>query len=129
MKRKVLVVVCGVLAVVLGVLVGGSMWAYSKGYYHAYRGGIAQGNKNLDSAISFFTTAYAKNPEAFMVAHDIACCYALKGDNESCFRWLRLALKSGYADFAKKYAKTEPDFASVRQTPEFQSLVYDSSNK
>ncbi len=29
-------------------------------------------------------------------------------------------------DYAKKYAKTEHDFDSVRQTAEFQSLIYDS---
>jgi len=93
------------------------------------RGGIAQDNKDLDKAIFYFKIAYEKNPEAFMVAHDIACCYALKGDNESCFHWLRLALKSHYADYAKKYAKTEHDFDSVRQTAEFQSLIYDSPPK
>ena len=108
-------------------VVGAGFWAYSHGYYHAMRGGIAQDDKDLDKAIYYFKIAYEKNPQAFMVAHDIACCYALKGDNDSCFHWLRLALKTPYADYAKKYAKTEPDFDSVRQTAEFQSLIYDST--
>ena len=105
--------------------VGGGIWAYSHGYYHALRGGIAE-TTDVDKAIFYFKIAYEKNPQAFMVAHDIACCYALKGDKESCVHWLRLALKSDYGDYAKKYAKTEHDFDSVRQTAEFQSLIYDS---
>ena len=104
--------------------IGGGIWAYSNGYYHALRGGIAQG-KDLDQAIFYHKIAYEKNPECFMVAHDIACCYALKGDNDSCFHWLRIALKSHYANFAKNHAKNEHDFDSVRQTAEFQSLIYD----
>jgi len=129
MKKKILKAAFGVLAVVGILAAGGGFWAYTHGYYHAMRGGIAQDNKDLDKAIYYFKIAYEKNPEVFMVAHDIACCYALKCDNESCFHWLRLALKSHYADYAKKYAKTEHDFDSVRQTAEFQSLIYDSPPK
>jgi tetratricopeptide (TPR) repeat protein len=122
MKNKALVVVLLIVA----MAVGGCVWAYSRGYYHALRGGMAQSEKKYDEAISHFKTAYGKNPEAYMVAHDIACCYALKGDKESCFHWLRIALKSSYADYAKEYAKTERDFDSVRKTPEFQALIHDS---
>ncbi len=86
---------------------------------------MAQNANDLDKAIVYFNATYEKNPDCYMVAHDIACCYALKGDQESCFRWLRLALKSHYAEAATKQAKTEPDFNSVRETKEFQSLIYD----
>jgi len=116
------------MAVVSLLTIGGGIWAYSKGYYHAMRGGIAQ-DKDKDKAIFYYKIAYEKNPKAFMVAHDLACCYALKGDNESCFHWLRIALKAPYANYAKKNAKTDHDFDSVRQTAEFQSLIYDSSPK
>ncbi|MGD0090449.1 MAG: hypothetical protein ABSE73_11065 [Planctomycetota bacterium] len=126
MKRKTLVAIFAVLGLLALLAIGGGAWAYSRGYYHSLRGGIAQNDKDFDRAISYFKVAYGKNPEAFMAAHDIACCYALKGDNESCFRWLRVALKSKYADYAKKWAKTEHDFDSVRQTPEFQRLIYDA---
>ena len=126
MNKKILKAAFGVLTVVSLLVIGGGIWAYTNGYYHAMRGGLAQDDKDLDKAIYYFKIAYEKNPQAFMVAHDIACCYALKGDHESCFHWLRLALKSHYGVYAKKYAKTEPDFDSVRQTAEFQSLIYDS---
>jgi hypothetical protein len=124
--KKIRKVIFGILAVIWLLLLGGGIWAYSNGYYHALRGGMVQ-NQDVDKAIFFYKIAYEKNPDAFMLAHDIACCYALKGDNDACFHWLRLALKSSYADYAKEHAKTERDFASVRQTPEFRSLIYGAS--
>ncbi len=123
--KKIRIVIVGILVVLGFLAVGGGFWAYSNGYYHALRGGLVE-NQDLDEAIAFYKIAYDKNPEAFMVAHDIACCYARKGDNDACFHWLRLALESHYADYAKEHAKTERDFASVRQTPEFRALIYDS---
>lgn len=90
---------------------------------------MAQNDHDLDKAIYYFKAAYEKNPDAYMVAHDIACCYALKGDQESCFEWLRVAIKSSYAEAAKKNAKTEPDFESVRKTKEFQTLIFDKPSK
>jgi hypothetical protein len=126
MTKKTRQIIFGVVVLLCLAVVLGGVWAYSNGYYHALRGGMAQNSKDLDTAIFYFKTAYEENPNAFMVAHDIACCYALNGDRESCFHWLRLALQSSYAGYAKKHAKTEPDFESVRRTPEFQALIFDS---
>jgi len=47
--------------------VGGGFWSYSNGYYHALRGGLVQ-DQDVDHAISFYTIAYEKNPEAFSSA-------------------------------------------------------------
>jgi len=123
MEKRILIVVAGILALLGFLAVGAGTWAYSNGYYHALRGGFAQGGGDVDGAILYFKAAYERNPDAFMVAHDLAGCYALKGDKESCFEWLRVALKSSYADYARKHAKTASDFDSVRQTKEFQSLI------
>ena len=119
--RRVVAVGC---AVVLTLLVGASWFAYTLGYYHAIRGGIAQ-NSSVDEAIGYFLTAYEKNPDAFMVAHDLACCYALKGDDDACFKWLSRALSSSYGDYAKETARTESDFDSVRTSDRFQELIFD----
>jgi tetratricopeptide (TPR) repeat protein len=108
--------------VVLVVFVGG-FCGYRYGYYDALRGGVAQGRGDLDAAIRWFKQAYAKNPSAFMVAHDIACCYALKGDEEQCFSWLQKALESSYGDYAREHAKSEKDFESVRASKRFQELL------
>jgi hypothetical protein len=126
MKRRILQVICAVIAVLIAT---GGIWAYSNGYYHALRGGIAESGKDFDEAIFYFKIAYEKNSDAFMVAYDIACCHALKGDCDSCFHWLRLALKSRYAEYARNYAKTDHDFDSVRARVEFQTLIYGSPPK
>ncbi|HET6204499.1 MAG TPA: hypothetical protein VFI25_17040 [Planctomycetota bacterium] len=108
--------------VVLVVFIAG-FWGYRCGYYYALRGGMAQGAGDLDGAIRWFERAYAKNPSAFMVAHDIACCYALKGDEEQCFRWLEKGLNSSYGNYAREYARSEEDFKSVRDSARFQALL------
>jgi tetratricopeptide (TPR) repeat protein len=128
MKSGVAKVAVCIVAFAIVVLIGAGVWAYSNGYYHAVRGGIAS-KSDKDQAIALFKVAYEKNPQAFMVAHDIACCYAEKGDYESCFHWLRLALKTNHADYVKKYARTDQEFDSIRQTPEFRSLIDDSDAK
>ena len=113
------------MAIFCVLLISGGFWTYRNGYVDALQGGFAQDRGYLDSAIAHFKAGYAKNPNAFMVAHDIACCYALEGENEECFRWLKIALQTSYGHFAKEHAKKDPDFRSVRQTPQFQELVYD----
>jgi len=120
--RNFRIIALGILAAFGGAIIV----AYPTGYCHALLGGIVQ-HQDVNKAIYLYKIAYAKNPEAFMVAHDIACCYALDGDNDACFHWLRLALKSNYAGYAKNWAKTERDLASVRQTPEFRAMIYGSS--
>ena len=99
------------------------------GYYDALRGGMAQNAGHLDAALVWFGRAYAKNPEAFMVAHDIACCHALKGDQKQCFIWLETALNSSYGGFAGTHAKSEKDFASVRETARFKELLAAGENR
>ncbi len=108
--------------VVLVVFIGG-FCGYRYGYYDALRGGVAHARGDLDVAIRWFERAYSKNPNAFMVAHDIACCYARKGDEEQCFSWLEKALESSYGDYAREYAKSEEDFESVRGSGRFQELL------
>jgi tetratricopeptide (TPR) repeat protein len=128
MKKKILLIVLACFTVISLIVAGGGILAYSQGYYHSLLGGHAENDKNIDKAIYYYKISYEKNPEAFMVAHSLACCYAKKGDNNSCFYWLRIALKTHHADYARNYSKTEHDLDSVRQTPEFQSLIYGANN-
>lgn len=105
------------------LVLGGGFSAYRSGYYDAIRGGAAHAGGDLDGAIRWFERAYAKNPNAFMVAHDMAGCFALKGDEEACFLWLERALESSYGAFAREHAKSDPDFDSVRASQRFQELI------
>ncbi len=113
----------GVVALVLLILIGSAIGVYRKGYYHALRGGIAQDDGDLEGAIAYFQEAYDRNPNAYMVAHDLACCYSLKNDRENCLRWLRRALETDHAESVRASARKDKDFAPFRDDPEFRALI------
>jgi len=116
-------ILVGVVVAMLVLFVGLGIWGYQKGYYDALRGGFAQDEGRLDEAIGHFRRAYDRNPNAYMVAHDLACCYALKNDRRNCFLWLGKALETDHPDAVRKNARTEIDFTNVREDPEFKSLI------
>jgi tetratricopeptide (TPR) repeat protein len=127
--NKLLKIVLWIGAGLALILIGTGIWGYRKGYYHAMRGGFAQSEGRLDDAIGYFKQAYAKNPNAFMVAHDLACCYSLKDDRKNCFLWLRKALETDHRDYVRKSARKEVDFANVRDDAEFKTLIESSPPK
>ena len=104
-------------------LIGAGIWGHRKGYTLAMRGGMAEAEGPLDEAISHFQQAYEKNPNAYMVAHDLACCYAQKNDKQNCFLWLRKALETDHGDAVRKSASKDKGFANVRNDAEFKSLI------
>ena len=89
------------------------------------RGGIAESQGDYDAALTYFKVAYAKNPDAYMVAHDISCCYSMKSDKENCIVWLKKALATSYSASARKWAKTDAAFNNVRDSDEFKALITD----
>lgn len=120
-SRRVLIV--GVIVLVLfSTLLGLGRYLYSAGYYHAMRGGMVE-DQDRDQAVLFFKEAYRKNPNAYMVAHDIACYYSVKKNKQEAIKWLKLTLKTPYADAARKWAKSDKDFDNIRDDPNFQSFI------
>jgi tetratricopeptide (TPR) repeat protein len=117
---KILLV--GVVAAVV-LAVGAVWWALGPAFYHALPGVLAEQSGDYDSAIRHYLRIVERKPNAFMMAHDIACCYARKGDREQALRWLRRALESSYGDYARDWALTEEDFDSIRDTDEFRALL------
>ncbi|GMV82725.1 MAG: hypothetical protein AMXMBFR7_39090 [Planctomycetota bacterium] len=123
MQNKKLRIVVGVIVLILVVgALGLGMSLYSKGYYHAMRGGMMV-KKDRDQALRYYKEAYRKNPNAYMVAHDIACSYSVKNDQAEAIKWLKLTLKTTYADAARDWARSEKDFNNIRDTPEFQAFL------
>ena len=118
--QKIVLWAAGIL---LLTLIGAGILGHRKGYYHAMRGGMADVQGHLDEAISFYQQAYGKNPNAYMVAHDLACSYAMKNDKKNCFLWLRKALETDHGAAIRKAAPSDKGFANVRNDPEFKSLI------
>ncbi|HUB07902.1 MAG TPA: hypothetical protein VMB50_12905 [Myxococcales bacterium] len=55
------------------------------------------------------------------VRYNLACYQARMGHQRECLWWLRQALEAGFDDF--ELMKTDPDLASVRETPAFRELL------
>ena len=53
--------------------------------------------------------------------YNIACCYALLGDKENALKWLEQALELGYRNL--QHARTDEDFASLRDHPKYREMV------
>ncbi len=104
------------------VLIGLGLYLNASGYYHAIRGGMVE-EQDRDQALLFFKEAYKRNPNVYMVAHDIACNYSVKNNKQEAIKWLKLTLKTSYADAAREWAKSEADFDNIRDDPDFQSFI------
>ena len=116
-------IVLGLGAVLIAALLGAGFWAHRNGYVDALRGGMAENDGNLDEAIRHFQRAYEKNPNGYMVAHDVACCYSLKNDRRNALLWLKKALETDHADAVRKSARTDRGFANIRSDSAFKSLI------
>lgn len=79
--------------------------------------------RSLDRSIEAFVRADKLGGLTFKwtVPYQIACCYALKHEDEKALQWLGTALASGYRDTAG--IAQEDDFASLRSNPKFVALL------
>lgn len=62
------------------------------------------------------------DPTDGLARYNCACTYAVLGDKEEALRCLKGALESGYKN-VREWVKSDPDFASVREDPEFKTLL------
>ena len=65
-------------------------------------------------------TAVALRPNDGNVLYNAACTYALMGRRDAAVEMFRKALDAGYGN--REWAARDPDFASLRDDPEFRRL-------
>ena len=77
--------------------------------------------KRFEEAIESFDKALEINPDDASTIYNKACCLSLMGDRIAALHWLEKAitLNSKY----RELAKTDDDFASLRDNEQFQRLV------
>jgi tetratricopeptide (TPR) repeat protein len=76
---------------------------------------------NFDGAISEFVKVLDTNPKYAL--YNLACMYSVKGDSAQSFQFLEKAIP--YMDQEMlDWAKEDPDFESIRNTPRFQELIF-----
>ena len=122
MKSRRALIIGSIALVLIVTLLGLGLYLNASGYYHAIRGGMVE-EQDRDQALLFFKEAYKRNPNVYMVAHDIACGYSVKNNKQEAIKWLKLTLKTSYADAAREWAKSEADFDNIRDDPDFQSFI------
>jgi tetratricopeptide (TPR) repeat protein len=89
----------------------------------AYNGvGVTWRMRNdLREALAWYKKALAVDPDFGDAYYNMACVYAVEGRAGLALRYLKIAYLNGYAT-AEGIAQ-DPDLASLRESPEYQSLV------
>jgi uncharacterized Ntn-hydrolase superfamily protein len=77
--------------------------------------------KRYAQAIRLFQQMLAETPDDAVLHYDYACVLALSGSPRAALRHLKRALELDKT--LVTFAKDDPDFASLRNDPEFQSLI------
>jgi adenylate cyclase len=69
----------------------------------------------------------AINPRENVILYNVACTYSLLGEDERALECLAKAIRNGFCDEA--WMTNDPDLASVRNLPHFQSLLKSLSSE
>jgi hypothetical protein len=56
-----------------------------------------------------------------LMLYNAACCYARVGEKSAALRSLKESVAAGLEDY--EWIKTDPDFDSIRQEPEYVALM------
>ncbi|HSQ35884.1 MAG TPA: hypothetical protein VLQ89_07835 [Candidatus Binatia bacterium] len=83
-------------------------------------GRFAREKKNL-AAAQCYLALLRLNPDDSTALYNLACCYGRLRRADFAVRSLVLAIRAGFRDFA--VLKNDPDFISIRDTPEFLNLM------
>lgn len=75
----------------------------------------------LGKAVHTLESALKVDPSFYLAKYNLACYYALAGDEERCFEYLAEAVRHN-ADYARM-AKEEQDFAPVRESDTFEEIT------
>lgn len=98
-----------------GVAYQVSAWeAAGDAYPHWERG-------DYGKAIEIFRSVVEEHPDAGIVFYNLACAEVLAGEPDSAFGHLRQAIQ--LEERFREFARTDEDFAAVRDRPEFKKLV------
>ncbi len=88
--------------------------AAADAYPHWERGDHAK-------AVEILRSVVAEHPEAGIVLYNLACAETLSGDHDAALEHLGRAI--AVEDRFREFARTDDDFAAVRDRPAFRSLV------
>ncbi len=76
---------------------------------------------NRDRCLEWSRRALALDPEETGTLYNVACIHNLLGEGEQSLDLLEVAVRRGFSH--KEWLENDPDFASLRDHPRFQSLL------
>jgi len=82
----------------------------------------AKSNRS-EEAITKLLQAVALEPKYFLAHYNLACNYSRLKKKDEAFKFLSLAVKSGYTNFGK--IKQDPDLEFIRSQKEFETFLSD----
>jgi hypothetical protein len=77
--------------------------------------------RRYDGAAKGFQRAYELGMNKPTSAYNAACCLSLAGKKDAAFKWLEIALKSGFDNW--ELLKRDSDLANLRPDPRFKELL------
>ena len=77
--------------------------------------------REFQSARRYFEKAILLNPEYVEPCYNLACLYAITGEKEKSIEYLKKSVSLN--PITKNWARTDTDLSSVKNLPEFKSLV------
>jgi Flp pilus assembly protein TadD len=97
--------------------------ALDPGLPEAFNGvGVTYRMRNdLAAAVAWYKKALAVDPDFGDAYYNMACVYALQGQEELALRYLQIAAMNGYA--TAEGIDQDPDLEPLRATPAYRALV------
>jgi len=77
------------------------------------------------TAVAILRAVVEEHPEAGIVLYNLACAETLSGDDEAAVDHLRRAIAA--EERFREFARTDEDFAAIRDRPEFRELIEGSA--
>lgn len=85
-------------------------------------GSIAKLEGRFEESVEALQKARLINPDCATIQYDLACYYALAGEEASALATLETAVEKGFCDF--EWLTRDPDLASLHSSPEFSLILH-----
>jgi len=81
----------------------------------------AYNDKDYASAVKYYESVLNHNQDAFIIAYNLACSYALMGDADQASNYVNHAFANGFRNI--EFMHKDPDFDPIREDEGFQETL------
>jgi protein kinase/serine/threonine-protein kinase len=91
------------------------------GYVYWISGDSAEAQKLFTKSLSFSQKQIEQGDELWGYRNDMAAIYAVQGNKEEAYKWLRKSIEAGCRNF--RFAQIEPMFENLRDDKNFKQMM------